>query len=363
MSNGGAETYSLNLASKLSQLNNEVNVYANFREDISFEIIKNLKVDYVKTILFSKNPGNPFSLELIQKLMSQNYDIIHVHQLLTSFNIASSVIGRLRNIPIVLTDHGGGWKFFAAFPQICAKFPNAFSAVSNFSLQWLLHFAPGKQNCVTYAGVDTEVFNPNYDVQKLKQDLDLHGFGTVLSVCRILPGKGLEVLIKAFSRLNKDNKLLIVGPIHDLEYFNYLKDLANRMCPGRICFTGAVKASDLPYYYNLCDVYVQPSVYVDLYGRYHRFSELLGIAKFEAMSCGKPVIVSKTGGLPEKISVGINGFVFDPGNDRQLAFYLDNLLSDDSLRIKMGAENSKMVRRDLTWDKVALQTIKLYRSL
>lgn len=81
------------------------------------------------------------------------------------------------------------------------------------------------------------------------------------------------------------------------------------------------------------------------------------------MACGKPVIVSKTGGLPEKITPGVNGFVFEPGNEHQLAYYINELLSDAPLKKKMGAEALAMVQRDLTWHHVALRVMKLYTSL
>lgn len=204
---GGAEVYSANLASSLSQLRNDVTFFVpEVGEQWVHENYENLRVNSLKSGFVGNYLSSSVSFELINDLISEDYDIVHVQQLFTFYNIFSSVIGKLKGVPTVLTDHGGGERLLAAFPHICAQFPNAFAAVSNFSLQRLLRLAPDKKNCVAYGGVNTEIFNPEYEVDELKQALGLQGFRTILSVGRILPHKGIDVLIKAFRYLPKKHK-------------------------------------------------------------------------------------------------------------------------------------------------------------
>ena len=96
-----------------------------------------------------------------------------------------------------------------------------------------------------------------------------------------MPGKGFDTLIRAFRFLPQNTKLLIAGPVHDLAYYEYLRSMAGETCPGKVLFLGVVSVEDLPKLYNLCDVFVQPSLYYDYLGRYHPSSELLGLSKLE----------------------------------------------------------------------------------
>lgn len=126
---------------------------------------------------------------------------------------------------------------------------------------------------------------------------------------------------------------------------------------------GQIHSHELPDYYNVCDVFIQPSLYLDYVGRYHRLSELLGLSKFEAMACGKPVVVSKVGGLPEKIVDGKNGYTIGPGNGKELADCVTELLVDKNLRRKVGENALSTVERELTWSKVASDVLDFYEFL
>lgn len=360
---GGAESYSLNLAKALSKLNNSVTLYIN-SDKTSEHSSSNLKTRCVQSKVYSFDSGDPISVALVKELLSENYDVVHAHQMNSFFNLTSSFSGWIKGIPTILTDHGGGWRL-AAFPHITANFPKAFAAVSDFSLSQMLRFAPRKRKFsrVVYGGVNTDIFQPTQKNYKLKDGLGLGDNRTILCLGRVLPHKGVDVVVKALRLLPSDTELLVVGQIYDLEYIRYLKALASKYCKGRVHFIGAVSDDNLPKYYNLCDVFVQPSVYFDYRGNYHRLPELLGLAKLEAMACAKPVVVSRVGGLPEKIIEGMNGYIFEPGNHEQLANYVNILLSDEALRKKVGTNSLVTIQSDLTWEKIAKRNLEFYEFL
>jgi glycosyltransferase involved in cell wall biosynthesis len=365
-STGGAESYSLNLSKALSQSENSVTLFVNSgktKAGTSVYLGK-LKINYLKSEVLPFDPSNPISLSLIKALTNENFDIIHIHQMYTFFNLFSSLSGWTKRIPTVLTDHGGGWRL-AAIPHICANLPNAFAAVSEFSLQRMLYFAPKKRDRsrVVYGGVNTDVFHFSPKSVKLRERLALTDEYVVLYLGRVLPNKGVDVAIKALRLMPRNTRLLVVGPILDFEYFSYLKRLVSKDIERKVTFLGEVNNQDLPDYYNICDVFVQPSLYFDYHGRYHRVSELLGLAKFEAMACGKSVVVSKVGGLPEKIIKGENGYTFEPGNEKELARYVTDLLMDETLRKKVGAKALSTVQRELTWNKIASNVLEFYYFL
>jgi glycosyltransferase involved in cell wall biosynthesis len=360
---GGAETYVVNLSIELAKLNHSVTLITASRTAGEYHLNKNLEIKCFETNkIFSFNVHDPFSIHMIKALAADYYDIIHVHQLFTRFNIFSCLTSRIRKIPSFLTDHGGGSAFCAAVPSLCAKFPNFFIAVSNFSRQWLNYFAPSKKSFIAYGGVDTNIFYPNYSVDDLRQRLELEGYHVLLYVGKVAPYKGIEVLIRALRYLPSNSKLLIVGPILNQYYTTYLKKLAYEISPRRVLFTGFAGAQMLPKFYNLCDVFVLPSVYYDYLGHYHRFPELLGLVKFEAMACGKPVVVSNVGGLPEQIINGKHGYIVREGNEHELAKAIGNLLADDRLRKEMGRRGSELIQTRLTWHTIAENVIQFYKS-
>lgn len=73
------------------------------------------------------------------------------------------------------------------------------------------------------------------------------------------------------------------------------------------------------------DIYIQPSCY-----------ESLGIAIIEAMSYGIPVVATRVGGIPELIEHGVNGFLFDYNDFKQIDVFLKLLIKEDRLRAEFG---------------------------
>jgi glycosyltransferase involved in cell wall biosynthesis len=125
-----------------------------------------------------------------------------------------------------------------------------------------------------------------------------------------------------------DFKLVLIG--HNLE------DDARKSFPdldGRIEFRPGLYFDELKDYYRRCYCLALPSR-----------TEGMGRVLLEAMACGKPVIGSKVGGIPSIIDDGVNGFLFEKENEQELAHWLNKLLSDPSLAMRMGQEGRKMMK-------------------
>ena len=78
--------------------------------------------------------------------------------------------------------------------------------------------------------------------------------------------------------------------------------------------------------YQQARVVVLPSIY-----------EAFGMTALEALACQRPVVASRTGGLPEIIEHNVNGLLFEPRDECDLARGLIALLSDPELRERLGA--------------------------
>lgn len=113
-----------------------------------------------------------------------------------------------------------------------------------------------------------------------------------LYVGRITPIKGIKELVTAFSKIESKNASLIIAGAPqnaaEKEYFDLLKGIAD----DRVSFIGYVKHSGLAEIYNACDVLVVPSI----------CNEAAGLVILEAMMCGKNVIATNRGGIPEYVS-------------------------------------------------------------
>lgn len=209
-----------------------------------------------------------------------------------------------------------------------------------------------KQIEVTPFGIDTDRFYPQ-KIESLFSDRDIV-IGTVKSLEKKY---GIVYLIKAFDLVKKNNpnyavKLLIVGK-GTLE--RQLKEIAQDLdLEMDIIFTGFIDHNKVEKYHNMLDISVSYSI---------DDSESFGVAVLEASACGKPVVVSNVGGLPEVVEDGITGFVVEPKNITVLAEVLNKLILNPELRIEMGKKGRERVIKKYNWSDSVKQMISIYNSL
>ncbi len=121
----------------------------------------------------------------------------------------------------------------------------------------------------------------------------------ILSVGRIEPVKGLDLLLKAASLLPAEESFQVVIAGGDksssIQVESYKKTAARLGLEGKVYFTGIVEHEKLPFYYNAADVTVLTSHY-----------ESFGLVALESIACGTPVVASPVGIIPELIATGNN---------------------------------------------------------
>jgi rhamnosyl/mannosyltransferase len=172
----------------------------------------------------------------------------------------------------------------------------------------------------------------------------------LLFVGRLRYFKGLRYLIEAMKSI--DAKLLIIGTGPE-EHF--LKTLSSkRGLNEKIVFLGDIADSDLPTYYDACDIFVLPSS--------HR-SEAFGTVLIEAMASGKAVISTELGTGTSFVNMhGKTGFVVPPKNSNSLAEAINKLLTDDSLR-KEFEVNSKKRSEEFSKERLNERITELYAEV
>jgi glycosyltransferase involved in cell wall biosynthesis len=161
--------------------------------------------------------------------------------------------------------------------------------------------------------------------------------------------KNFDGMLSAFAQvvsLEPDVALCVVGkPFSKGE----LKRIARLGLTDHVEHYGYANDHHLAKLYRCSVAFVYPSLY-----------EGFGIPPIEAMSCGTAVIASNCSSIPEV--VGDAGLLFDPRSKSELAEMMIHLLKDATARVGLiakGAQRAKM----FSWDKVAAQTVEVYRSV
>lgn len=112
----------------------------------------------------------------------------------------------------------------------------------------------------------------------------------------------------------------------------------------RILFMDFQNQSQMPFIYRLCDIFVLPSAGP---------GETWGLSVNEAMACSKPVLVSdKCGCAADLVQNGVNGYVFQSGNTKDLEDKILILASDKSKLVKMGAQSLDIIK-EWSFEKAA----------
>ena len=174
---------------------------------------------------------------------------------------------------------------------------------------------------------------------------------TIVFVGRLTEIKGLDVLLKAMSGLQSLD-LIVAG---DGECRDELEGLA-RALSVNASFVGRIGALERGRLLSTCDAVVIPSREFDD-GR----TEGTPVACLEAMAAGRVVIASRVGGLAEVISDGENGLLFEQGDDLMLKEKLSLVLSDDSLRRKIG-KNAHRAAAAYDWTRIGSRYSAIIKS-
>jgi len=211
---------------------------------------------------------------------------------------------------------------------------------------------------VIYNGVDPDRFSPGYPDEELMRKLNLNGSVVLGYVSSLRKLEGLPYLIKALPHILKraDNvKILIVGKGPEL---HALKSLSDELrLTNKIVFTGHVPHDEIKKYYSLIDIFVIPRLN-------HRVCNLVTPMKpYEAMSMGKPVVVSRLPALQEMIIEDETGLAFQAENEQDLARVCLKLINNSSFRSRLGNNAREWVIRNRGWKQLVPSYKEIYERL
>lgn len=241
-------------------------------------------------------------------------------------------------VPVILSSlHSTGLPDHVEFPnRLLAPITDGFIGCAKPHGEYLIRAegCPRRKVFVIPNGVDCERFRPLAPPPGLREQIGLPAEApTAAIVAALRPEKNHELFLDAAAQILKTvprARFLIIG---DGPRRPILEQRAEQLgIDDSIHFLGT--RSDVPELLSLVDVLMLTS-----------HMEANPVSILEGLACGKPVVSTRVGSIPETVEPGRNGFLTEPGNVDKLALSVVQLLTDTELSRKMGREGRERVAR------------------
>ena len=270
-----------------------------------------------------------YTLALASKMVEvsafENLDLLHVHYAIphaSSAYLAKNMLKKKKDIKIITTLHGTDITLVGLEPSFLPLVK--FSIEESDGVTAVSRFLKEKTNTNYYIDknievipnfIDTELFKP-MEACTFREHIAPDGEKILVHTSNFRQVKRVADTIRILERVIKEvpTKLILVGDGPE-------RSECERLCRQlnlfeHVKFLG--KQEGLVEILNSADIFLIPSQ-----------SESFGLAALEAMSCGKPVVSSSVGGLPELIKHNETGFIAEIGDVDRMAKYVVDLLTND----------------------------------
>lgn len=298
-----------------------------------------------------------YLLALIRIIRQHKINIIQSH--LLGSNLYSSLAGLICRVPVISTFHG----FVDTADKerlmgLKSRFINLGSGrivfVSDRLLDHYVHrLGFSAQKSVTiHNGVDTSVFFPKKD-DSIRVELGIGPEHVLIgAIGNIRPAKGYDVFLKSARRIHDMNpncRFLLAGQGSGRLY-DKLLNLRKELNLEDVFFFAGFRA-DVSKVLNNLDIFVLPSV-----------SEGFSISTIEAMACGVPVVVTRSGGPEEIVTEDTNGLLV-PCDPELIAGAAGRLLNNLDLKQKIIDNASKKLNDKFSLGSMTQSYQALYDTL
>ena len=296
-------------------------------------------------------------LLLLKLLFEDRLDLIHAHGWDPA--LVGGLFARIFRVPLVLTVHGIPRPRGAVSSMTFRVLERVILGLCSFKYSRMVALTNSDKSMLMAFGVSGEAIDVIPNGVDIREFEGIHPgnfrgeYGVpaevflVLFIGRLHEQKGVEVLLRAAERLKRnDVHFVVVGSGHREEEY---RGLADELEAVNVLFAGEIGRGKLLNAFASSDVFVLPSLF-----------EGMPYVVLEAMAAGKPVIASRLPGLTEVIREGINGVLFEKGNDEDLAEAILRLKHDREAARKMGEAARRIARDQFNWQKMSIRTIETY---
>lgn len=375
---GGSGAYVKYLSMRLQEMKDvDIAIAAPDKEPID-PIIKQFYIHLPQIPVFIGRPGlekskkysdltereiaelyNAYLRETIRIVEEFKPDIIHVHHILINAWVADFIRG-VYGIKYIITSHGSCLHAISQDRRYFRKTREALRAadyitvVSGDTRAKLLKMFGQDLHAKTrtiVGGIRLSLFPEKIDQQELQTvatKLSLKGNKIVLFTGRLITEKGVEYIVKASSKIKGEVIIAGEGPQK-----KKLEDLIKTLSLTNVHLLGHYDYTTLIKLYYLATVFISPAVW----------DEPLGLTIIEAMAAGKPVVVTRKGGVTMAVKDGYNGFFVRPRNAKDIAEKVNKLLDNPVLAKKMGQRARLVVIKRFVWKKIARKFNTIYSNM
>jgi spore coat protein SA len=248
----------------------------------------------------------------------------------------------------------------------CIEKVKFISTVSKFIGDEVIKMYPCAKGKVfpVYSAADTKIYHPvgtkkaMENKKRLLDKYNLNGYKVILCVSRLSPKKGQQIVIDAMKLVMESHKktaLVLVGSkwygSNKIDEFAKSLLAKSKELDGPVVFTGFLTPDEIPTLYNIGDIFICASQWLEPLARIH----------YEAMAAGLPIITTDRGGNAELFTKRNNGIVLkEYDNPKAMADKITYLLDNKNIALEMGKNARKDAESNYTFDRVANQLLELF---
>lgn len=335
--------------------------------EIDIQKLKSEGIDFIRcsSLVRRIHFANDFKAFLsLWKIFKKNKpQIIHTHS--SKAGLLGRIAAKLAGVPArVHTPHGHVFqgyfgpvktRFFIFLERRATRLTDRIIALTQREKEDYVKFKIAKQNklAVIHSGIELDKYRglPEEEKKVMKKSLGIPDNAFVAGTAgRLVSVKGPEYLLKAAQRViskYQDTYFLIAG---DGSLKESMENLAYDLgIKKNAVFLGW--RNDLIQIISIFDVFVLSSL-----------NEGMGRVLAEAMALGKPIVASNTGGIPDIVEHGKNGFLVPPKDYEQIAECIQSLIDNPGERERMG-ELGKKRALDFSYEIMVEKISNLYEGL
>jgi 1,2-diacylglycerol 3-alpha-glucosyltransferase len=302
--------------------------HKNYRFTLPFFIKHTIEKSFKKFAPDIVHIQGHFFIESTVALVAQKF---HIPVLATNHFMPENLIHYLHapeKIEKILTKIG--------WTQFCKVFETVdFITTPTQTAVELLKTIGLKKNAIPVScGIDLQKFQPRIANESLRSKFGLPNTPLLLSVGRLAPEKNIDCILHAIAQIPPETQFHFALAGIGIEKDKLQKLVLALGIEKKVTFLGFVQDADLPALYNLATGFVNAGT-----------AELQSIVVLEAMASGLPIIAANAIALPELVKNNENGYIFEPGNNKELAIHIQNLFSEPELQKKFSKNSLEKIQK------------------